>query len=272
MNIHNTAHASFAWVSTLGDIIEHGNKVSPRGMKTLEIPQHTFRMYMRYPVVLCPGRKLSYTFLAAEALWILDGDNRVDTIAPWNPNIAQFSDNGVTFFGAYGPKIAEQFDYALDKLWEDRNTRQAGMTMWRENPQKTKDVPCTVAIFFSIRFGRLQCHVFMRSSDAWLGLPYDCFNFSMLSLKMACAYNRRADLAGMNVDPIELGALYLTMASSHLYEKNFEGAKACIAQHNVPIGNPIPSEPLLKGQWGHFEDALLCCRAKTDCSIWRIRP
>ena len=169
------------WLQTLDDLVNHGHVVSPRGQETRELPQRTIVVDMNRPVLNIPERNLGYKFMAAEAYWILTGDYRVETIAPYSKAISQFSDDGVTFFGAYGPKITHQFQYVLNKLVEDPDTRQAGLTIWRENPPQTKDVPCTVAIFFSIRRGELNCHVFMRSSDAWLGVPYDVFNFSMLS-------------------------------------------------------------------------------------------
>lgn len=216
---------SFTWLNALNDIMHNGDKASPRGQPTREILQRTMEVNMRKPVLMVPDRKLSYQFMAAEAIWILSGDNRVDTISPWNKNIAQFSDNGETFFGAYGPKIIDQLNYVIHKLQQDRDSRQAGLTIWRENPPETKDVPCTIAIFFNIRNDKLNCHVFMRSSDIWLGIPYDVFNFSMLSHIVCAALN---DSNGASLTITRPGTLYLTAASSHLYGHNFEAAKACL--------------------------------------------
>jgi thymidylate synthase len=193
-------------------------------------------MDMRYPVLRVPERKLNYQFMAAEALWILSGDNRVETIAPYNKRIADFSDDGTTFFGAYGPKIMEQIDYVVGKLVEDKDTRQAGLTIWRENPGQTKDVPCTVAIFFGIRNGTLNAHVFMRSSDVWLGIPYDVFNFSMLS-HLVCGIMTQLH---PNLPTVTPGMLYLTAASSHLDETNWEAAQSClVAPALVQAATPV---------------------------------
>lgn len=267
--MRNGFDASAAWLGTLRRIFSDGSQVSPRGMKTLELQHHTVQLNMNQPVLLCPRRQLSYTFLAAEALWILSGDDKVETIAPYNKNISQFSDDGQKFYGAYGPRIMDQFSWVLEKLLEDRDTRQAVMTIWRPKPPKTKDVPCTVAIAFSNRKGRLHCHVFMRSSDAWLGLPYDVFNFSMLSAKMACEFNLRCH----PMDTLELGYLHLTAASSHLYEKNFGDAEACLEDGSAPAGAYLPSKELLSGNWGYFETSMRDCREKNYApGMWRIRP
>lgn len=213
------------WQDTLHRILEFGADVAPRNQVTKELLQHTMVVDMRRPVLTITSRQLSYQFMAAEAYWILSGDDRVATIAPYNKRIDQFSDNGSTFFGAYGPKIMGQLDYVVNKLIDDHNTRQAGLVIWRENPPPTKDVPCTVAIFFNIRDGRLNCHVFMRSSDAWLGVPYDVFNFSMLS-HLVCSFLNESKIQPQ----ITPGMLYLTAASSHLYKNNFEAAAVCLKE------------------------------------------
>lgn len=224
-----------SWISLLYDVINYGKHVYPRGQKTRELLHQTVAVNMRHPVLTITERKLSYQFMAAEAYWILSGDNQVSTIAPWNKNIAQFSDDGETFFGAYGPRIMSQLTYVLDKLREDPWTRQAGLTIWIESPPKTKDVPCTITIFFNVREQRLNCHVFMRSSDVWLGLPYDVFNFSMLS-HLVCGYLRPA----IAVEP---GSLFLTTASSHLYERDFNDAIDCLHTKDGSMStNKTPAE------------------------------
>ena len=234
------------WKTHLNNILLYGKDVSPRGIKTKEIPQHTLEINMRKPVLTIPERKLSYCFMAAEAYWILSGDNKVETLSPFNKNIAKYSDDGKVFFGAYGPRIKSQLKYVVDALEKDNNTRQAGLTIWRENPPVTKDVPCTVSIFFSIRNALLNCHVFMRSSDVWLGIPYDVFNFSMLAHNVCCLLE----------DDIRPGTLYLTAASSHLYSDNFDAAI------NIVETGTVIHQPDTPGYFSTAEDYLLSTLAK----------
>ena len=235
-------NADVAWRLQLERILENGVDRSPRGKRTLDVPNGMVVVDMRRPVVTTPERKLSYQFMAAEAHWILSGSDKVADIAPWNKNISQFSDDGVKFFGAYGPKIAEQLPYVIAKLKEDPHTRQAGLTIWRESPPRTKDVPCTVAMFFGLCDNELDAFVFMRSSDAWLGLPYDIFNFSMVAHLICSVMNteRQFDAIATGRVPglVIPGTLYLTMASSHLYEEHFEAA-----QQIVKLGGPPSMQP-----------------------------
>jgi thymidylate synthase len=269
----NNSTATDAWVEALEDLLCEGRPVSPRGQLTFELPQHTMVLDMNHPVVTAGDRKISEKFLGAEAYWILTGSNKVSDIAPFNKNISKYSDDGEVFFGAYGPKIIDQIDFVIAKLIEDPDTRQAGLNIWRENPPPTKDVPCTVSMFFNIRQERLQTHVFMRSSDIWLGVPYDIFNFSMISMLVLCRLNfaRAKAFAGSEqaqiVDP---GTLYLTAASRHLYESNKPAALKVLSNYEgqsitqqVPRNLWISEQILMK--------TLDAIRNDEEASKWWLR-
>lgn len=212
------------WINHACKLAMVGDEIAPREKKTKELLCQSITIDMRRPVLTIPGRKLNYKFMAAEAYWILSGDDKVENISPFCKNIAQFSDDGERFFGAYGPKIQDQLPYVVEKLTEDPFSRQAGLTIWRENPPATKDVPCTISIFFSIRDGLLHVHANMRSSDVWLGLPYDAFNFSMLG-HLVCAHINQSDFSKAH-GSVRPGNLCITMTSSHLYDENREGVDA----------------------------------------------
>lgn len=262
-------NATTAWLTQCIKIMGGGEPVTPRGQPTLELRQSTVYVDMRYPLVTCKPRKLSYSFAAAEALWILDGDNRVKTIAPYNANIAQFSDDGVIFNGAYGPRIQAQLDFVLAKLREDRNTRQAVLTIWESRPAPSKDTPCTVAMSFMIRDDQLHCQVFMRSSDVWLGLPYDIFNFTLVAALVTCMYN-----VG-RMDSVELGELTITAASSHAYERDHTRIRECVTSGDDRPCHELPQEFVRVGDWQSIEASLIACRDKHDsqrAQAWVINP
>jgi thymidylate synthase len=212
--------ADNAWLQAYHDVLEGGDVCAPRGKTIKELPQYTVVVSMNQPVVRVKERKLNYKFMAAEALWILQGRNDVAFLSAVNPNIAQFSDDGVTLSGAYGKQIHPQMDYVVNKLLEDRDTRQAVLTLWKPNPSPSKDIPCTIAMDFKIRNDALNCHVFMRSSDLWLGLPYDIFSFSAVAYYIASRFNEQKD----QEDKVLIGGLYLTAASSHIYEPHWNMA------------------------------------------------
>lgn len=205
--------ANRAWYQQFNKVVVQGWEVAPRGRPTLEVPHATVKIDMSCPVVTArPG--LNHRFMAAEALWILEGRDDLEPLVEHVPRMSEFSDDGRSLAGAYGPPISKQLNYVVQKLNEDRDTRQAVLTIWRPNPTPSKDVPCTVAMAFQIREDLFHAHVFMRSSDVWLGLPYDLFNFTMVAEWVRLHHDLRSNAA------TRLGALYVTAASSHLYVEN----------------------------------------------------
>ena len=229
------------WLTQLEKLTQTGSFTSPRGRVTQELLNQTITINMKMPVLGVKSRNLSYRFMFAEARWILDGDEQADTIVPYNLRLAEFSDDGKIFAGAYGPKIKAQLPYIVDTLLRDPDSRQAGLTIWKPSPPFSKDIPCTVAMWFVIRENTLTTHVFMRSSDVWLGLPYDLFNFSMVSyLVTAKLYGH-----GLVIAP---GLLHLTMVSSHLYQQDFSKAINILTEHDYML-NCYTFQPLNKILW-----------------------
>jgi len=212
---------SILWLKLINMLIQCPT-ASPRGIETKEQLCVSTKINMNEPMVNIKSRQLGQKFRYAEAAWILSGDNRVKTIAPFSKIIPNFSDDGVRFFGAYGVKVVDQLTYIIDTLKEDPSTRQAVINIWRENPRKTKDVPCTLSLQFIIRDNELNCMATMRSSDAWLGWVYDVFNFSMISLYVLLQLKSQHNIK------YKLGHLFLTVGSQHLYKQQFKKAQMCL--------------------------------------------
>jgi len=261
---HIFNRADDAYREWLAAIYYTGNEVSPRGQRTLELQHLSAAFALDRPVIRNPVRKVNFKFMAAEPLWYLSGSDDVEDIAQYNSQLRAFSDDGSTFFGAYGPRINQQLPYVLNKLQADPATRQAAMTLWRPNPPETRDVPCTVALTFEIRHGKLNCHVFMRSSDAWLGVPYDWFSFSVIAAFVASAIK------------VPLGTLYFTAASAHLYARDIDSAREAMrwSLNDRALEEGEPLSPLTAaGNWGDIYHSLVSCRGGAfDAHVkWRIR-
>lgn len=206
------------WLSALHRLATSEDAISPRGLATREILNMSTVWDMRRPGIFVPERALSNEFMHAEAYWILSGQADVDFMKQFSQRIVDFSDSGMFYFGAYGPKFIQQVEYIYKSLAADMHTRQAVISIWRESPMASKDIPCTLSLQFIIRNGYIHTIANMRSSDVWLGLPYDNFNFSMMTWFIALMYN---NLTGIHVVP---GKLYINAGSGHLYQSNYEKA------------------------------------------------
>lgn len=207
------SHIGPLWLKLLERLYYDGQPVSPRALNCREKLGVTLYLEdLRNNIFVSQERKLSYKFMIAEWLWIWFGRDDVKSIAQYAPHIAHFSDNGVDFNGSYGIPVKAQWPYVLGLLKRDLDTRQAVIQIYRQPPGPTKDVPCTLSLQFLVRQGKMHVVACMRSSDIWLGLPYDIFNFSMLTNILAAQVS------------VDTGSLTIHLGSSHLYETNFEAA------------------------------------------------
>lgn len=209
-----------AYLELISDIVHEGSLAVCRGHETVEVLNHKTVIDMNYPLVTLTKRRLGYRFACAEAAWTICGENKVSLLEPYSKQIKNFSDDGIFFFGAYGPKIVDQLEYIGRCFKNDLYSRQAVINIWREKPPVSKDIPCTLNMQFIIRKNSgdnniLHTIVNMRSSDLWLGVPYDWFNFSMISTYVAL-YLRKI----LNVE-IYLGELTINAGSRHYYKNSF---------------------------------------------------
>lgn len=225
--------------NVLEALLTHGEDIAPRGMKTKELRGATIHLQgAEHNIIRCPVRKLNYGFGCAEAIWMLAGMNDVETVNAVNKNIAAFSDNGRTFYGSYGPMLADQLPYVIGTLQSDPSSRQAVISIWRPRPGLTKDVPCTVSMQFFIRKNAVQMHVHMRSNDVWLGLPYDIFNFTTIQHMVA------AELG------LAVGSYTHHVGSLHIYEKHYAVARESIeAAHSGTTAVSYWYPSFEKGDW-----------------------
>lgn len=203
------------WRETISKIFHNPQFISsPRGMKVKEILSGSYTVPM--PAFLSlTDRKINKAFMFAEAAWIISGSNRLSDLTKYMKMYANFSDDGTFLRGAYGPKVVDQLPYIVDTLINDNDSRQAVMTIWRERPGISKDIPCTVAMQFLIRNNKLYSVVTMRSHDAILGFTYDVFSFSMVAYSVLLLLRDRGVLC-------ELGDLTVNAGSLHVYETHYD--------------------------------------------------
>lgn len=265
--------ANRAWIGALVRIMNLGDSVSPRGMETKEIRPNIVSFDMNRPICYHQNRKLSYKFMAAEAYWIVSGSMFAEDITPYNKHIGQFSDDGYIFNGNYGVPFAYQLEYVANSLFTDRSTRQAVLTIWRPNPIHSKDYPCTISLGFSVRDGKIDTFVTMRSSDGWLGLPYDVFNFTVMTLRVLCRLNEKI---GTKSESITLGNMHLFLMSSHLYKRNFlDVLEVTNESPDKGATSSVPERAL--HDWNFLSKSLIACRdtdskSISDETLWEIRP
>ncbi len=158
-------------------------------------------------VIFWKGRNENPFFHFMEGLWMISGRNDVEWITRYNKSFAQFSDDGVTFHGAYGhrwrnhwahpPMHDQQVPWAIDQLEhisamlkENHLERRCVLQMWdplTDLNHKGKDFPCNTSIYFAISVdGTLDMSVSNRSNDVvWGCYGANAVHMSMLQEYMA---------------------------------------------------------------------------------------
>lgn len=228
MALHvEAATIASGWSKLLKILLEEGELTSPRGKQTREILNVSLEIQNGLSNIFVNSvRDVNYRFMIAEWLWIMGGLNDVNSLATYNSVMRRFSDDDLILSGAYGPRLMPQWDYIIKNL-SNWDSRQAVATIWTASPQESRDIPCTISLQWLIRREKLHCTVNMRSSDIWLGLPYDFFTFSQLTNMVASKIGR------------EVGSVTMNLASSHLYEMDCEAATSCMVHGtNESISSP----------------------------------
>ena len=166
-------------------------------------------------VLLNPARDANPFFHLMEAFWMLAGREDVKSISRYSTGIKPFSDNGVTFHGAYGRRWRwgwddDQLKDIIHSLRQDRSNRRLVLTMW--NPDQdlrasSLDLPCNTHVYFRVRSGSvLDMTVCCRSNDAiWGCYGANAVHFSVLQEFVAAASG------------LQMGHMYQLSNNLHAY-------------------------------------------------------
>ena len=179
-----------------------------------------------------------------ELCWYLSGCNDIDSIAYYLPKYRRYAE-GQKVFGGYGPRFFNwngfnQFANVTDILASRMDTRKAVIQLFdaKDLAKQHKDVPCTCSIQFMVRQQKLHMFTFMRSNDAYIGLPHDIFCFTMLQEIMAKTLS------------CEIGRYKHMVGSLHLYSQDTNLAQQFLDEgwqstqsfmQPMPTGDPWPA-------------------------------
>ena len=172
-----------------------------------------------------------------ELCWYLAGTNALEFISYYVP-YSEYADGDVVF-GGYGPRLfdwkgLDQIANVIALLRRKPSSRQAVIQLFDalDIAEEHRSIPCTCALQFMIRSDRLHTVTYMRSNDAFLGLPHDIFSFTMLQEIMARSLS------------VELGTYKHAVGSLHLYDRDMDAAQRFLDEGWQSTENPMPPMPL----------------------------
>lgn len=165
-----------------GTLSDSRNGQTQRLMRPVTVQYQNPRNHVLVPT---KERLCNPYFHFLESMWMLAGRRDVEFPSKFVKTIAQYSDDGIVFNGAYGYRWRNHFGFdqlkmLAEMLRKDKTTRRAVLTMWEPNDllktaSGSKDVPCNVSAFFKISKNRhdkdsLDMVVLNRSNDLFWGL------------------------------------------------------------------------------------------------------
>jgi thymidylate synthase len=214
-----------------------------------------FNLREGFPAVTT--KKLAWKAVVSELLWfiegsgderrlreILHGDRNSTKPTIWTPNAeadywkpkAMFEGDLGKIYGvqwrSWGPRIGERVDQLIlliEGLKKDPTGRRHILTAW--NPGELDQMalpPCHVMCqFFVSNDKKLSCHMYQRSVDVFLGLPFNIASYALFTHMMAqvCDY--------------EVGELIISTGDTHIYSDHIEQVKE-------QMRRPMYPEPVLK--------------------------
>lgn len=181
MHVFKAFMAQDLYLKELQTILNYGDVINVRGTRNMELLNvATVVEYPQHPCILIPSRHWNPWLAMSEALWILSGRNDIAALLPYNRSIIDYSDNGVTLYGAYGKRMFQQIDRMIERLQKEPTDRRAVLQIWSSIGSNeegwwdigtdSKDPPCNDMVMFKLRKGMLHMTVLNRSNDIHFGL------------------------------------------------------------------------------------------------------
>jgi thymidylate synthase len=185
-------------------------------------------------------RKLNLPAAVGRFVWMMAGNDRLYDIEFYEKKVAAFTDDGIIVPGSnYGHRMkyadpgCDQIAGAVSRLKKDPATRRAAIAVFspEDATRVSHDIPCTFGLAFHNRGEFLHASVIMRSNNAYVLLPYNIFEFSLLGEAVAAEIG------------LKLGAMAYYAMSMHVYATDYGKAQNVTDAGRDAQSTPVPEMP-----------------------------
>lgn len=230
-------HVFETYEELLSDVFKNGRRKSDRtgtGTRSVFGAQIRIDLSAGFPVVTT--KKIHLDSVIYELLWFLRGDS----------NIAWLHEHGVTIWdewahedGELGPvygvqwrswptpdgKHIDQIANLIDGLKTDPASRRHIVSAWNvaDIPNMAL-APCHAFFQFDVTDGKLSCQLYQRSSDMFLGVPFNITSYALLTHMVA------------QQTGYEVGDFVWTSGDTHIYDTHVEQVEEQLSRE--PFPNP----------------------------------
>ena len=242
-NINTINESEYQYLNLLKKVLDEGLEIQSRNSKVLSIfgEKMVFDLCESFP--LLTTKRVGYKTVLRELLWFINGStsNKLlndKNVHIWDGNSSrEFLDSrnldyeegdlGPVYgfqwrhFGAdyenfnsdYTNKGIDQLKYVIEQIKNDPNSRRIIMSAW--NPvdlDKMALPPCHVMCQFNVDTinNRLDCQLYQRSGDMFLGVPFNIASYAFLTCIIA------------KITGYKPGKLIHILGDTHIYESHIE--------------------------------------------------
>ena len=237
------------YLDLLQDILDHGSPKGDRtGTGTLSVFGRQFRHDLTQGFPLLTTKKLHFKSIVNELIWFLSGDTNTrwlkeNGVSIWDEWATESGDLGPIYGAQWtawptrdGGSI-NQIDYVVDCLRNNPNSRRILFHGWnveflpdeKLTPQENVRAgrmalpPCHLLYQFYVADGKLSAQLLIRSSDSFLGLPYNTASLALLTLMLA----QQCDL--------EPGEIIICTGDSHIYSNHVKQVREQLGREPRPL-------------------------------------
>ena len=228
-------------------VLQHGEKkTDPQKVGNIAICGYQMRFDLDegFPLITTRSMKGSWKAMVHELLWFLSGSTKVADLNKhgvhiWDiwatPQICEPlglepGDLGPVYgkqwraFEGGGSQPVDQIQKVIDDLKTNPDSRRLVVSAW--NPVDVEKVfvaPCHCFFKFFHAGGNLSLHVFQRSADVPIGVPFDIAEYALLLMMMA------------QVTSLVPKDLIYTLSDTHIYLDQIEPVKEILNRGPRPL-------------------------------------
>lgn len=189
------------YLSNLRDLLNLGIPRQGRNGVTYGLFGTSMRFDLEKGFPLLTTKKVHFKSILVELLWFLKGDTNTrflhdHKVTIWDKWADEDGDLGPVYgkqwrswdvwdeFGNH--ETIDQIKNVIEGIKRDPNSRRHIVTAW--NPADVDQMalpPCHCLFQFHVAYGRLSCHLYQRSADWFLGVPFNIASYALLTILIA---------------------------------------------------------------------------------------
>jgi thymidylate synthase len=214
------------YLQALKHVLENGHTKGTRGIHDIK---STFGYQMRFDLrrgfPILTTKRMPFKIMLNELIWFISGDTNIKwlqehKIKYWNDFADKDGDLGPVYgyqwrkWPDYNGGHIDQLKNVIHEIKTMPNSKAMLVSAW--NPAQLDEMrlpPCHTFFQFNVTKGKLRLQLYQRSADAFLGLPFNITQYSLLLIMVA------------QVTGLEAREFVHTIGDLHLYKNHIEQAK-----------------------------------------------